>query len=100
MRLVRSHVRFDLPGHRELDLAVVPEQSPIAGKSLASLYQQLSSYQFEVIAITRREHVLLPHPDTLLDAGDRLLLITSPEVRQPLQRFLTPLVETAPAPAQ
>jgi Trk K+ transport system NAD-binding subunit len=44
-----------------------------------------------VIAILRREHILLPHPDTLIQINDRLMLITTPQAREPLARFLTPL---------
>jgi CIC family chloride channel protein len=91
LRLLRSHVHFDLPGHKELALAQVGDASPIAGKPLTALYQQLPASDFEIIAITRREHVLLPHPDTILQLGDRVLLIAGPSSRQPLQKFLTPI---------
>jgi hypothetical protein len=93
MRLLRSHIHFDLPGHNELFGALVHDSSPVAGKPLSSLYRELHGYDFEVIAITRREHVLLPHPDTILERGDRVTLIASPKVRGPLGRFLVPLKE-------
>jgi hypothetical protein len=41
----------------------------------------------------RREHMLLPHRDTLMEAKDRLVLIVSPESREPLARFITPISE-------
>lgn len=91
LRLMRSRIRFDLPGHKELSMGVVHEGSPLAGKTLDSLYRRLRSFEFEIIAILRREHILLPHGETLLEAKDRLILITSPEAREALKEFLTPL---------
>ncbi|HEX4037778.1 MAG TPA: chloride channel protein [Acidobacteriaceae bacterium] len=93
LRLLRSRVRFDLPGGRELTLAAIPEGSPIAGQSIATLYQQLSDYDFEIVTIRRREHVLLPHSGTLLEPGDRLAVITSQRAREPLARYMTPLTQ-------
>jgi CIC family chloride channel protein len=91
LRLLRSRIEFELPGGRELTMAMVRENSPIAGQSLDSLYRQFQQYEFEIIAILRREHVLLPHPGTILQANDRVLLITSPPARQALSNLLTPI---------
>lgn len=89
LRLMCAHIRFDLPGQKQLTLAETPENSPLVGKDIASLYRELQPYEFEVIAILRREHVLLPHPDTIVAANDRLMLIISPQSREPLSRFVT-----------
>ena len=99
LRLMRSHVRFDLPGKKELSMRLVPPESPLVGKALGWLYRELRQYEFEVVAIMRREHVLLPHPDSLLETNDRLILITSPAIREPLSRFLAPIPETEEVPA-
>jgi CIC family chloride channel protein len=93
LRLLRSRIRFDLPGGRELTLNVVPEDSPVAGRPIAELYEKLSGYDFEIVAIRRREHVLLPHPETLLQPGDRLVLIASQRAREPLAQFVKPVSE-------
>jgi len=91
LRLMRSRIRFDLPGGRELTLSVVPKDSPLVSKTMATLYRQLPHLEFEVVAILRREHVLLPHPDTIVEADDRLMLIVSPQAREALARFATPI---------
>jgi CIC family chloride channel protein len=91
LRLLQSRIKFDLPGKQELTMAQVKKDSPILGKSIAALYQQLNAYQFEIIAVMRREHVLLPHPETVLQADDRLVMITSPHAREPLAQFVVPL---------
>jgi hypothetical protein len=91
LRLVRSRMRFDLPGGKELTMGMVREDSPLIATTIADLYARLQQYDFEIIAVLRREHVLLPHPNTLLEANDRLMLIDSPQVREPLRQFIAPL---------
>ncbi len=93
LRLLRSRVRFDLPGGRELTMVQIPEKSPTAGKSVGELYRHLSTSDFEIITIRRREHLILPHEDTVLHERDGLVLIASPLVREPLNRYLQPIAE-------
>ncbi|MGC2620076.1 MAG: chloride channel protein [Acidobacteriaceae bacterium] len=93
LRLLRSRVQFDLPGGRELTMGKIGENSPVANKKIGDLYQKLSQYDFEIIAIMRREHVLLPHRDTVLQPDDRLVMITSPHAREPLAQFVEPFAE-------
>jgi len=98
LRLIRSHVRFDLPGHMELTMAQVSEKSPLVGKNLSWLYRQLSDHEFEVVAVMRREHVLLPHPDSLIEANDRPILIASPGAREQLGNYLGPISSAESGP--
>lgn len=93
LRLLRSRIRFDLPGGRELTMGAIHKDSPAAGKKVGDLYRELSGSDFEIITIMRREHVLLPHAGTLLEEGDHLVLIASPQAREPLARYVTPIVE-------
>lgn len=93
LRMLRSQVRFDLPGGRELTLGLIGDDSPAAKKTLGDLYRELNETDFEVIAIMRREHVLLPHRETRLEPGDRLVMITSPRSREPVARYIEPLPE-------
>jgi chloride channel protein, CIC family len=90
LRLLRSRIRFDLPGGKELTLGVVRDNGPMVGRSIADLYRELNRYDFEIIAVMRREHILLPHSETLLQAGDRLILIASPNARGPLGKYISP----------
>ena len=96
LRLLRSHVRFDLPGGRELTMGAIDEHSPIVHRRLADLYRELQPYDFEAVTIRRREHLLLPHGDTLLEPGDRLVMITSPQAREALARYVAPVEEEQP----
>lgn len=88
LRLLRSKLRFDLPGGRELQMAALSPESQFAGHSIAEFYQSDKTEAVEVIAVLRREHVLLPHPDTTLEANDRLMMITSQAARQALEHDL------------
>ncbi|HTU35503.1 MAG TPA: chloride channel protein, partial [Candidatus Acidoferrum sp.] len=96
LRLLRSRIRFDLPGHRVLTLGIVKEGTPLVGKPLGTLYERLAQCDFEVVAVMRREHVVLPHPDTIIEPGDRVVVITSPEARAELGQLIEPLPEVGP----
>jgi CIC family chloride channel protein len=93
LKLLRSRVKFDLPGGRQLTMGRVLDKEEVAGKSLGNLYQLLDAYDFEVVALLRGEHMLLPHPRAVLEAEDRLVMIVSPKAVEPLAEY----VETAPA---
>lgn len=91
LRLMRSRIQFDLPGSKELTMSQVNKEGPLVGKTISSLYRSLPESEFEVIAILRREHVLLPHPDTIVEPLDRLILIMTPQAREPLAAYVTPI---------
>jgi chloride channel protein, CIC family len=93
LRLMRSRVRFDLPEKKELDLELVTDASPLIGKTISWLYRELRGYEFEIVAILRREQVLLPHLDAVVEAEDELMFITSTQAGEPLSRYLSPIPE-------
>jgi CIC family chloride channel protein len=86
LRLLRSKVRFDLPGGRQLQLGLLRPESRFAGKSIADFYRELDRDDLEIVALIRREHLVLPHPNTLLEGNDRLVLITTEESRASVQQ--------------
>jgi len=88
LRLLRSKIHFDLPGGRQLTMGLIKDDSPIVGKTIRMLYQRLNNSDFEIVAVMRREHVLLPHPDTLLEPKDRVILIASQEAQKPLSQYI------------
>lgn len=91
LRLLRSRIRFDLPGNRQLTMGLIKQDSPLVGKTIRMLYEQLNIHDFEIVAIMRREHVLLPHPDTLLEPKDRVVLIASQPAQEPLAKYIVPI---------
>jgi chloride channel protein, CIC family len=95
LQLLKATVNFDLPGKKELTLGVLRDESPFVGRSIRDFYQELSGCEFEIVAIMRREHVLLPYPDTLFKAQDRVIVIASPARCEGLWHELRP-----PTPAR
>lgn len=91
LRMLQSRIHFDLPGKRELTMARVEPESTMAGKTIDTLYRRLREFQFEIIAIMRREHVILPHRDTVLQPDDRLVLIAGTPARESLAQFFVPV---------
>ncbi|MGC1371798.1 MAG: chloride channel protein [Candidatus Sulfotelmatobacter sp.] len=95
LRLLRARVRFDLPGGRQLTMGELKEDSSFVGKTIKQLYEGLRGCEFEIIAIRRREHILLPHPATILEAKDRILFIEAPQLCEELHKHVTPLPPSA-----
>jgi CIC family chloride channel protein len=93
LRLLRSKVRFDLPGGRELQLGLLRPESRFVGKSMADFYRTLNRDDVEIVALIRREHLVLPHPNTLLEANDRLIIINTAASRANLEQDISPLPE-------
>ncbi len=91
IRLLRSKVRFDLPGGRQLQLGLLRPESRFAEKSIVDFYTELDRDDVEIVALIRREHLVLPHPNTLLQGNDRVILISTPASREDLQQDIAPL---------
>ncbi|MGH9345568.1 MAG: chloride channel protein [Terriglobia bacterium] len=87
-RLLRARVRLDLLGGKELAMGVIREGSPLVGKAMGMLHKQLSYHEFQIITIMRRGQVLLPRPEMLLEADDQVLLVASPDGKEPLSKYL------------
>jgi len=45
----------------------------------------------QMVAILQENKVLLPHPEMVLQSGDRLMMITSPNAWGRLSKHLSPL---------
>jgi CIC family chloride channel protein len=84
LRMLRSRVRFNLPGGRQMRISQLKEESGFVGKTVDEFYEQVKRLDVEVIAVMRREHVVLAHPDTKFEGNDRLLLVASAGAREAL----------------
>ncbi len=90
LQLLRSRIGFDLPGGKQLTMGVVREKGSLNRQTVRDLYRNLQSCEFEVVAILRREDVLLPHPDTILEAKDRIIFIETPLSCERLRQQMDP----------
>jgi len=63
-------------GKARLSEATLTEESPSAGQDIAELGLPRDS---TVVAVIRDDHVIVPRGDTVLHAGDEVLVLTTPE---------------------
>jgi len=75
--LLESGIPVDLPDRKQLAIIELPAESPYVGRPAHPGCLAGSEEAAEVTAIIRDGHWLLPHSDTLLRPGDKLLVITS-----------------------
>ncbi len=91
MTLLKSGAALNLSDEKRLTIGILRPESPWVGKpAQASSWEELGG-EFELIAILRAGKILLPHPNTLLQAEDRLLAITSHASAKQFERHLSPL---------
>jgi CIC family chloride channel protein len=91
--LLQSGVVVDLSDGRQLTIAALKPESPCAGKPIKAgcLYEPVDT--LEIVAIIRGKEILLPHPEIVLRAGDRILFITAPHERERLSQHLSDISE-------
>ncbi len=91
LTLLTSGIPIDLPDGKRLSVGTVRPGSPCVGTRLSADCLGVAEEDYEIMAIFREEDVLLPHPNTVLRGGDRILVITSPSARARLAEHLDPL---------
>jgi CIC family chloride channel protein len=74
--LLRSGIPVELPGEQRLMIKVLKPTSPWVGQP-AQANDLTAGGEVTLFAIIRGEHMLGPRDDVRLEAGDRLLLLTS-----------------------
>lgn len=61
---------------------------PLVGRRLRELAQQLPGIETRVTAIFRRQEVIIPHGDTVIEAGDDVFFIAAPKhIRAVMSEF-------------
>ena len=78
LTLLRSGTPVELPDDRRLTVGVLRADSPLVRKTVGGDGGAFDT-ETRVIAIIRGEHMIGVRPDTVLDAGDRLILVTTSE---------------------
>ncbi|MHB8681363.1 MAG: potassium channel family protein [Acidimicrobiales bacterium] len=72
-------------GTAHLVEVTLAEQSPAEGVSLAELQLPRSA---TVVAVVREDHLVVPRGDTVLSAGDEVLLLVTGDAEQAVQQLL------------
>lgn len=86
LSLLRSGIPIELPGGRRLVIRVVRPDSSWRSRPLAD--GGTLDADTRIFAIIRGEHMLVPRPDATLEAGDRVILVTSADGLQRLNAHL------------
>lgn len=86
--LLQSGLALDLPGNRQLTASVLRPESPWVGKSIEASAIPKSFPNTQILAILRGTSLIIPHPQTVLQPGDRLLIIADQSARERLSEHL------------
>lgn len=90
LNLLRSGIPVELPDGRRLVIGVLRPDSAVAGRSMNADGGSLFPADGSVLAIIRGEHMLAPRPDTVLQAGDRLILLATAPALEALRKHIEP----------
>jgi CIC family chloride channel protein len=77
--LLASGIPVDLPDNKNMLIGVLKQDSPFAKNKIGTTPLHVDHNGIEIVAIFRDGHTLLPRPEVVLEPGDKLLLITSPQ---------------------
>jgi CIC family chloride channel protein len=77
LSFLRTGIPVEVPGGRHLLIGVLRADSPLRGRPASEDSGSLGG-DSRIFAIIRGEHMMVPGPTTTLEAGDRLLLLTTP----------------------
>lgn len=76
LSFLRAGIPVELPGGDRLLIGVLRSDSPLCGR-LASADGGSLEGNTRIFAIIRGEHMMVPGPTTVLEAGDRLILVAA-----------------------
>ena len=88
--LLQSGLALDLPDGSQLTVGALRPESPWVGKTIQSRTLTGATADSKIVAVLRGKSVTLARPETILQPGDRLLLIASAQAREELAKHLAP----------
>ncbi|MFZ0580411.1 MAG: chloride channel protein [Candidatus Acidiferrales bacterium] len=88
--LLQSGLSLDLPDGSQLVTGALRPESPWVGKQIQARVLIGPLADAKLVAVLRGKSVMMARPETVLQPGDRLLLIASPQAQEELQKHLVP----------
>ncbi|HEV3512378.1 MAG TPA: chloride channel protein, partial [Candidatus Sulfotelmatobacter sp.] len=98
--LLQSGLGLDLPDGSQLVVGALRPESPWAGKQIRSRHLTGTLANSTIIGVLRGKSVMTVRPDTILQPGDRILMITPQDARAELQKHLVPAQQPQPNQSQ
>jgi CIC family chloride channel protein len=89
--LLDSGIPVVLPGRKQLHAGLLRPQSALVGRTVESCYKATGKDALEIVAVLRAGEMILSKPDTVLQEGDRLLIIGSIEAQAKIAEHFTPV---------
>jgi CIC family chloride channel protein len=74
--LLRAGIPVDLADDRRLSVGVLRGDSPYVSTTVGASGRKLAGADTNIIGILRGEHMVAPRADTILQAGDRLIIVS------------------------
>ncbi len=87
LSLLRSGIAVDLSADRRLTVGVLRENSEFAGHALS---EKVWDPESQIVGLIRNEHMRVPRGDTVLEPGDRLIVLTTEEGLERLGQHMDP----------
>jgi chloride channel protein, CIC family len=98
--LLQSGLALDLPDGSQLTVGALRPESPWVGKRIQARPLAGPMADSKILAVLRGKSLMLARPDTVLQPGDRLLLIAPPQAQPEIAQHLAPpRVQNPPAGA-
>ena len=86
--LLRAGIPVDLAAGRRLFIGALRPKSDLVGATVGARGRLLAGVDTNIIAILRRDEMLVPRADTVLEAGDRLIIVANDDGVPSLQTHL------------
>jgi Trk K+ transport system NAD-binding subunit len=88
--LLRTGLPLDLGDERRLFAGELLSTSPFVGATIASSGRSLAGADTNIIGIIRGDATLSPGPQSVLTAGDRIVLVAGADALEDLRAHLAP----------
>jgi CIC family chloride channel protein len=89
--LLQSGLALDLPDGSQFTVGALRPESPWVGKAIQSRRMSDGVAHSKIVAVLRGKSVLLARPETVLQPGDRLLMIVQQQAEAELVQHLAPV---------
>ncbi len=90
-KMLQSGLALELPDGSQLTIGVLSPDSPWAGVQIQSRPESSFLTHTRIASILRGATVVLATPSTILEPGDRLLIVVQPEAVKDMDEYLSPV---------